>query len=106
MKHALLILTIATGSLLGFNAKGNTATSETATQDNTIIENTPGPRKPGSNMGMRRMRSKIFTVNVGHFNKKIMAKYDREQKALALAAKSGKEKRADRKAKRMALRTA
>jgi signal transduction histidine kinase len=59
-------------------------------------------------MGMRRMRSKIFTINVGHFNKKIRVKYDKEMKALALAAskKSGKEKRADMKAKRQALRSA
>ena len=98
---------IAAGSLLGFNAKGNTETGETATSNNAAIENTPGPRKPGSNMGMRRMRSKIFTINVGHFNKKIRVKYDKEMKALALAAskKSGKEKRADRKSKRLALQT-
>lgn len=104
MKNAILILIIAAGGLTSFDATATVATTQL--QENiTVSENNAGPRRPGGT-GLRRMRNKMFTVNVGHYNKKIMVKYDREMKALALAAKSGKEKRADRKAKRVMMRIA
>ena len=92
------MLMIAAGGLISFSAMGNTNTT-------TQTVNTPNPRKPGTDKSMRRMRSSLFTVNVLHFNKKIREKHDREVKALAMASnkKSGKEKRADRKSKRLAL---
>lgn len=102
MKNAVLVLMIGFGSLLSFNVAGNIVSTETSTTKNNseIVET---PRRPG-NSKMRRPRHKIFTVNVGHYNRKIKSKYDKEMKALAFDAKTGKERRAEKKVKRDILR--
>jgi hypothetical protein len=103
-KTALLILLVATGSLTSLKVAG----SNTPLTNNTISTiNTDGPRKPGNNKKPNRIRSGVFTVNVLHFNQKIREKHDKELKALAMASnkKSAKERRADRKSKRLALQT-
>ena len=75
-----------------------TATAAIATASANITNLTPKPRKPGTDKSMRRMRSKVFTVNVLSFNKKIQVKHDRHLKALALAAKkqAGKGKKGNK----------
>jgi hypothetical protein len=102
MKTALLILLVAAGGLTNLKAVGgNTALAN----NKAATINTDGPRKPGNNKRPNRIRSGIFTVNLLHFKKKIREKHDKEMKALAMASnkKSVKEKRADRKSKRLAL---
>lgn len=102
MKNVILILMIGFGSLLSFNVAGNSVSTETSTtQNNSEIVETP--RRPG-NGKMRRPRYKIFNINVGHYNRKIKSKYDKEMKAYAENAKSNKEKRAEKKVKRDILR--
>ncbi|UPT67882.1 MAG: hypothetical protein M0D57_04255 [Sphingobacteriales bacterium JAD_PAG50586_3] len=104
MKNVILIIIISLGSLASFNAAGNKISTTTTATPNTTTETVETPRRPG-NGNMRRSRSNIFSINVGRYNGKIKTKYEKEMKALANNAKSGKEKRADRKAKRISIRT-
>jgi hypothetical protein len=83
MKNSILILIIALTGLISAKAEAG-ATINKAT---ALSINTPDPRKTGTDKSMRRMRSKVFTVNVLSFNKKIRVKHDKQQKALADAAR-------------------
>lgn len=83
MKNAILILIIALSGLTSINANAATAVNQTT----SLTANTPNPRKTGTDKSMRRMRSKVFTVNVLSFNKRIRVKHDKQQKAIADAAR-------------------
>jgi hypothetical protein len=50
--------------------------------NNRELPETETKRRKTPNQGMRRIRSKVFTVNILRFNKKIRQKHDREVAAL------------------------
>jgi hypothetical protein len=70
----LLLLTILLFSICNLPAQ---------VDNNRELPETETKRRKTPNQGMRRMRSKVFTVNILRFNKKIRQKHDREVESLA-----------------------
>jgi hypothetical protein len=83
MKNSILVLIIALSGLTSINATAGIIINKAT----ALSINTPDPRKTGTDKSMRRMRSKVFTVNVLSFNKRIRTKHDKQQKAIADAAR-------------------
>jgi hypothetical protein len=99
MKKALTIILAVSGCLfanttqgLGFN---NAPPAKELLQANiiegaTTIANQPD--RPGKGKGLRRMRSKVFKVNVFNRNKRIRERLDKENKKKARTTKNLKKK--------------
>lgn len=110
MKKLFILIVAVVGGL--FSAKANSgsqykdifAGESAALNAEEVYQSQPQP-KPGKNKGMRRMRNKLFTVNLFKYNKKIREKRDRELKALAKTnKKSARAHKANKKSKHILLR--
>lgn len=104
MKKAVTIILAVLGCLFANNTQGssfnNTLIAKELLQANavenaTTIASQPG--RPRKKNGIRRMRSKVFKVNVFNRNKKIRERLDKENKKKARNTKSLKKKKGSSK---------
>jgi hypothetical protein len=99
MKRIIAFILICVCITLGLKAKSTGLRA----QGKTPIELEPEKKKRKSpRQGMLRMRSKIFTVNVFRFNKKIRRKHNKEMKALTKYEARLKKRKARKDAKNKA----
>jgi len=112
MKKEFIIAWVVLGCLLAGNSSGNVSDNFLLSKEAISIANgseaeqlgQPQP-KPPRNKGLRRMRNKIFTVNVFSYNKKIREKRDKDLKRLSKTGKkSSKAHKANKKTKHILLR--
>lgn len=109
MKKLFILIVAVVGGL--FSAKANSGSlykdifaGESAVLNAEEVYQAQPQPKP-KNKGMRRMRNKLFTVNLFKYNKKIREKRDRELKALAKTnKKSARAHKANKKTKHILLR--
>ena len=98
MKKAITTILAVFGCLFASSTRGNnianaskaTELLQANTAENTTIANQPGRPRKGN--GLRRMRSKVFKVNVFNRNKRIRERLDKENKKKARETKSLKKK--------------
>lgn len=99
MKKVITIVLAVLGCLFASSTRGNSIAKapiakellQANTAENTItIASQPGRPRKGN--GLRRMRSKVFKVNVFNRNKRIRERLDKENKKKARETKSLKKK--------------